>query len=235
MFFQNTGNLNAALRPARRQRKLTRMSPYAAMLLIGFAGAVFGFAMIWYLQLRLGDASVVDVLWSLSIGAIGTFYCLVADGNATRRFIAGMLILLWALRPELLSVRSMAAKTGRPSLHRSEGQVGRIGAAPDADVLSIPGRGGVSVFDPHFFGGHKSRRISYLGHRRHCRLADRPIRRSDRRPSAGPFLQPTPLTKAKFAKSVCGDTAGIRTISSSGFTGSVTRCCASAIHGVPSR
>ena len=72
--------------------------PRTAMLAIAFFVALAAFAVIWYLQKRIKDAGVVDVFWSLTVASLGLFFCVVGFGNPYRRWIAGAMILLWALR-----------------------------------------------------------------------------------------------------------------------------------------
>lgn len=69
------------------------------MILSGWVVAVVAFAILWRYQKASGDAGVVDVAWSLSIGLIATFFCWNAtSGNETRRWIVATLALAWAIR-----------------------------------------------------------------------------------------------------------------------------------------
>jgi steroid 5-alpha reductase family enzyme len=74
------------------------MSPYFAMAGIGLFVTFVFFSLTWYLQYRLKDSGVVDVLWGLSVGALGLFYCSVGYGLLNRRVIVGVLVAAWSFR-----------------------------------------------------------------------------------------------------------------------------------------
>ena len=56
------------------------------------------FSAIWLLQWKIGNAGVVDVFWGLTVAAVGVFFCVTVDGLETRRWMAGVLVTLWAVR-----------------------------------------------------------------------------------------------------------------------------------------
>jgi len=69
------------------------------MILIALIGAFVGFSLLWVYQKRTGDAGIVDVAWSASVGIIAACFCWSAiGGNQTRRFLVAGLALLWAAR-----------------------------------------------------------------------------------------------------------------------------------------
>ena len=69
------------------------------MILIALMGAFVGFSLLWVYQKRTGDAGIVDVAWSASVGIIASCFCWSAiGGNQTRRFLVAGLALLWAAR-----------------------------------------------------------------------------------------------------------------------------------------
>ena len=69
----------------------------------------------WRRQLRTRNAGVVDVLWALSIGALGLGYALLADGWIGRRVLVGSLVAIWSLRLGLHLAKRVAgeAEDGR--------------------------------------------------------------------------------------------------------------------------
>jgi len=73
-------------------------SPWSAMLAIAFFVVLVAFAVIWYLQKRLNDAGIVDVFWSLTVASLGLFFCVVGFGNPSRRWLAAVMIFIWATR-----------------------------------------------------------------------------------------------------------------------------------------
>ena len=54
---------------------------------------------MWWLQRKSGDAGIVDIAWGLGVAGLAVFFTLVAtDGNTGRRFLIGLLAVLWAVR-----------------------------------------------------------------------------------------------------------------------------------------
>lgn len=75
------------------------MSPSAPQTLIFAAVAVsFAMSVTWAIQRRSGNAGIVDIVWSGSLGVLAVFYALVADGDATRRLLLALLAGIWSAR-----------------------------------------------------------------------------------------------------------------------------------------
>ncbi len=68
------------------------------VLIVGFLISISLFAIYWVIQYRMGDSGIVDVFWGASVAVIGIFFCLVAPGDRTRRWLGAVLIAGWALR-----------------------------------------------------------------------------------------------------------------------------------------
>ncbi|MFK7768477.1 MAG: DUF1295 domain-containing protein [Mariniblastus sp.] len=68
------------------------------LLLVGLAIAVALFAIYWVVQYVIKDSGIVDVFWGASVAVVGVFFCVMADGDLTRRWIGAVLICLWAFR-----------------------------------------------------------------------------------------------------------------------------------------
>lgn len=56
------------------------------------------FSLFWVLQSRINNAAVVDVGWGMSVALVGAIFCWLGDGNPTRRWIASILLFIWAAR-----------------------------------------------------------------------------------------------------------------------------------------
>jgi steroid 5-alpha reductase family enzyme len=74
------------------------MTPYLSLPLIGLAVLAAAMTAAWLVQRRTRNAGIVDVLWTLGLGAYGVFYAVVADGWGPRRWLVGALVALWAGR-----------------------------------------------------------------------------------------------------------------------------------------
>jgi steroid 5-alpha reductase family enzyme len=68
------------------------------LLLVGLVVASAAMGALWWVQVRIGDASHVDVAWAALIACAAILYALVADGDATQRLLAAALAALWGFR-----------------------------------------------------------------------------------------------------------------------------------------
>ena len=68
------------------------------LLLVGFLLASSVMAALWYLQVRIRDASHVDVAWAALIASAAVVYALLADGDAGHRVLAAALGAIWGYR-----------------------------------------------------------------------------------------------------------------------------------------
>ncbi len=66
--------------------------------LIALAGLSVFFVLLWLIELKTLDASLVDAGWAFGIGAAGILFLLVGDGDSTRRLVAGILVGVWSAR-----------------------------------------------------------------------------------------------------------------------------------------
>jgi steroid 5-alpha reductase family enzyme len=73
------------------------LNPYIA-LLIGLVISVLLFSIYWVVQRQIENSAIVDVFWGLSVAVVGVFFCCVGSGDATRRWVAGVLLTIWAVR-----------------------------------------------------------------------------------------------------------------------------------------
>jgi len=72
-------------------------SPWVA-LAIGAGIAVTSMTVLWVIQVRTRDATLVDIGWAYEIGIVGVVYAIVADGAACHRILVGVLAAIWSLR-----------------------------------------------------------------------------------------------------------------------------------------
>jgi steroid 5-alpha reductase family enzyme len=68
------------------------------LLLVGLALAATVMAVLWWVQVRIGDASHVDVAWAALIACAAILYALLADGNVSHRVLAAALASIWGFR-----------------------------------------------------------------------------------------------------------------------------------------
>lgn len=64
----------------------------------GAAAMALCFGMAWFWQRKHRNAGIVDVLWSLAIGALGVTWSLLGSGWQPRRILVGTIVGLWSLR-----------------------------------------------------------------------------------------------------------------------------------------
>lgn len=68
------------------------------LLVVGAILATSAMALMWLLQLRLRDASHVDVAWAVLIACCAIAYALLADGDVGHRILAAALASIWGFR-----------------------------------------------------------------------------------------------------------------------------------------
>ncbi|HEX4746561.1 MAG TPA: DUF1295 domain-containing protein [Gaiellaceae bacterium] len=68
------------------------------LLLVGLVLASSVMALLWWVQVRIGDASHVDVAWAALIASAAILYALLADGDVAHRVLASALASIWGFR-----------------------------------------------------------------------------------------------------------------------------------------
>jgi steroid 5-alpha reductase family enzyme len=68
------------------------------LLLVGAILASSVMAVLWYAQVRIRDASHVDVAWAVLIACAAILYALLADGDVGHRVLAAVLASVWGFR-----------------------------------------------------------------------------------------------------------------------------------------
>jgi steroid 5-alpha reductase family enzyme len=70
------------------------------VLMIGGAWLAVSILMVgvWVLQRRLGDAGIVDVAWTYSVGLLSILFCWMGAGDPTRRIVVAVLAGIWSIR-----------------------------------------------------------------------------------------------------------------------------------------
>jgi len=73
------------------------MSPLV-LALLGWAAMVVVMLVAWGVARRIHDAGVVDVTWSVGVGALAVAFAVVADGDIERRILIALLAGVWSFR-----------------------------------------------------------------------------------------------------------------------------------------
>jgi len=66
--------------------------------LAGYAAMIVVMAALWFVQRARRDASLVDVAWTLGLGALAIGYALVLPGPPARRALVAGMACVWSLR-----------------------------------------------------------------------------------------------------------------------------------------
>lgn len=74
------------------------MSALSLTVAVGLVAALVLMFALWLLHLRLRNAAVVDVGWTIAIGLQALVAGLIGPGDPTRRAIVGTVGVLWSLR-----------------------------------------------------------------------------------------------------------------------------------------
>ncbi|HXV64445.1 MAG TPA: DUF1295 domain-containing protein [Vicinamibacteria bacterium] len=64
----------------------------------GWALVILLFVALWLVELRKGDASLVDAGWAASVGFLAVFFAARGPGLFDRRLLMGFVVALWASR-----------------------------------------------------------------------------------------------------------------------------------------
>ncbi len=73
------------------------MNP-AVLVLVGWAATVCAMAALWLVQRARGDAGVVDVGWTVALGALAGWYAAAGNGPLLRRVLVASMAGAWSLR-----------------------------------------------------------------------------------------------------------------------------------------
>ena len=68
------------------------------LLLVGLVLASVVMAVLWFVQVRIHDASHVDVAWAMLVACAAILYALLADGDVAHRVLAAVLASVWGFR-----------------------------------------------------------------------------------------------------------------------------------------
>lgn len=69
------------------------------MILIGWGILALVMAAMWLVQRRTENAGIVDVAWTLGVGALGVFFAIGSShGDLERRVVVSVLLMIWAFR-----------------------------------------------------------------------------------------------------------------------------------------
>ena len=68
------------------------------LLVVGAILASSAMALMWVIQVRIRDASHVDVAWAVLIACCAIVYALLADGDVGHRILAASLASIWGFR-----------------------------------------------------------------------------------------------------------------------------------------
>ena len=68
------------------------------LLLVGLVLASVVMGVLWYVQVRIHDASHVDVAWAVLIACCAILDAMLADGSAAHRLLAALLASIWGFR-----------------------------------------------------------------------------------------------------------------------------------------
>lgn len=68
------------------------------LLIVGAVLASAAMAVLWVVQVRIRDATHVDVAWAVLVACAAILYALVADGDVAHRVLAAVLASVWGFR-----------------------------------------------------------------------------------------------------------------------------------------
>lgn len=69
-----------------------------SLVLLGWLAAAGLMALLWLVQLRTGDAGIVDVAWAAGVGLLSIGFALFSPGLPARQWLVLTVVLVWATR-----------------------------------------------------------------------------------------------------------------------------------------
>jgi len=110
-----------------------KLAPTSAAA-VTLVAASLAMLLAWLRQRRTRDAGLVDLVWTIALGATALFHALCADGDPARRALVAALALGWSARLALHLARRLRAgpEDGRYAALRA-----RLGARADAWFLGL--------------------------------------------------------------------------------------------------
>lgn len=94
------------------------LTQYSPMLLQGFAAAFLMFTVLWVIQVLRRDAGVVDIGWTVGVGAMAVYASFIGDGWVVRRVIVAAMAAIWALRLATYILKDRVLGTNEDSRYR---------------------------------------------------------------------------------------------------------------------
>jgi len=71
---------------------------FGPMLVLGLLGAFILFSVLWIIQRIKRDAGVVDIGWTMGVGAMAVYAAVIGEGWLPRRILLASMGGIWALR-----------------------------------------------------------------------------------------------------------------------------------------
>jgi steroid 5-alpha reductase family enzyme len=71
---------------------------FIKLILLAWAFAVVLMTVIWFISVRIANAGIVDIAWSLGFAPVALLDAVCADGYAPRRGLMLAMVALWSLR-----------------------------------------------------------------------------------------------------------------------------------------
>jgi|694.fasta_scaffold60654_4 steroid 5-alpha reductase family enzyme len=68
------------------------------LVILGWLAVAGLMALLWLVQLRTGDAGIVDVAWAAGVGLLSAGFAALSPGQASRQWMVLAVVLVWAVR-----------------------------------------------------------------------------------------------------------------------------------------
>ena len=105
-------------------------------VVVAWACMAVAMGMLWLVQRRNGDASIVDVGWAFGTGAVAVaLVTLTSDGDPARRWLAAAMVAAWSLRLGVHLWRRILAGAGEEGRYRHLRDV--LGARAGAGLFAF--------------------------------------------------------------------------------------------------
>jgi steroid 5-alpha reductase family enzyme len=93
------------------------MNPFLVMALV-CAIAIPVHIALWMVQRRTGNAGVIDLAWTIEVGAGAVAICLLGDGDPIVRYLAAAMAGLWGLKLTVYLIRRLSSDAEEDARYR---------------------------------------------------------------------------------------------------------------------
>jgi len=91
--------------------------PFSSLIIVLAIVLIF-MGILWLIQIRSGEADIVDLGWTTSVAICAVFFAVLGNGELTRRILIASLVSIWAIRLSYLLYSTRVSKSGEDGRYK---------------------------------------------------------------------------------------------------------------------